>query len=172
LNFDAQNATAGTPRPDLALTGTFTGTVEADGTIQLTDLTAFQEVFATGGFVTGVVPLADLTLFSFNTNGGASSLDTAGSPANPINICQGGAVPFDPQCTSNFTVFYPAGTFAVAEQNGTPVAIAESQPVVTLITSVTTNPPQVGATAPEPRLCLITGLVLMGIGSVRRGKGR
>jgi hypothetical protein len=105
---------------------------------------------------------------SFTVNGGASSLDIAGSAANPINICLGGRVPFDPECTSNFTVFYPAGTFAVQEQNGSPVAVSESQAVVTLDSSVTANPPP--ASAPEPRLCLVTGLALVRIGSMRRRK--
>ena len=46
----------------------FTGTVEQDGLIQLTDLT---DIFFTSFFFGGLVPTKpDVTLFSYNTAGG------------------------------------------------------------------------------------------------------
>ena len=84
-------------------------------------------------------------------NGGASSLGFAGSSENPVNICQGGAVPFDPQCNGNYTVSYPPGAFSMVEQNGTPDLVALDQPVLTLVASVITNPPIV---LPPPRYFL------------------
>lgn len=85
------------------LTGTFTGTLESDGSIQLADLTAFSISYSINlgppsGIETDSYSLQDLKLFSFmpGTNGPNSSLDffagiTTGTPGS---ICVGAAAAF------------------------------------------------------------------------------
>jgi hypothetical protein len=167
FDFDAQTGTVGASRPDLEVTGVFSGAVEAGGLIELGDLSSFSAVFSVFGIAVipvGSESLADLTLFSFITTGGPSTLDFAGSAANLTNICMGAAVALDAQCTSDFTVFYPPGTFSVDEAGGTPTFIAMSQPQITLVSSVATP----SASTPEPATIFPTGAVLLGTGILRR----
>jgi hypothetical protein len=155
FQFDAQTGTVGASEPGIALTGSFSGTVESDGLIEPDDLNSFQVFFTSDTFEVGSESLTNLTLFSFDTNGGASTLDFAGSSASPMNICMGAAVPFSPQCTSDFTIFYPAGTFSAVESDGVPATISMDQPQITLVSSITTNP------TPEPRLTFLLTLGLV-----------
>src|SRR5579863_1085915 len=86
--------------PAGTLTGTFTGTLELDGSIQLADLTAFSTSYAVNlgppqGMEIDSYSLPDLKLFSFmpGTNGPNSTLDffagiTTGTPGS---ICAGAA---------------------------------------------------------------------------------
>ena len=85
------------------LTGTFTGAVEADGSIQQADLTAFTASFTADfgalGLHTDTYTLANLQLFSFlpSLDGPNSSLDIfANVPSGPPgSICVGAAAAFD-----------------------------------------------------------------------------
>ncbi len=132
------------------LSGTFTGIVEPGGLIRLGDLSAFSDNFtdtlAPMGVATTAMNLGDLTAFSYLTAGGPSTLDIAGTLDNGGN-CVGGAVPFSPACTFNFGFTYPPGVFGAVFVAGdtVPIAVALDQPVITLVSSVTTPP-----AVPEP----------------------
>ncbi|HZU27540.1 MAG TPA: hypothetical protein VFA04_18570 [Bryobacteraceae bacterium] len=163
--YPAQN-NGGNTTPYEAV-GSFTGQVEADGLIELADLSAFTVQLEQNGapvppFTMG---LSQLTLFSFNTNGGASSLDYAGTPnPNISNFCVGAATSLDANCTLNFSMTYPVGTVGVLLFGG-PADISSSFPQLTLASSVTTPPP---ATVPEPRLTWLGGLLLAAGAAARR----
>ena len=79
------------------LSGSFTGAVEPNGFIEQGDLTAFSAVF-TPADPTPFTPLAlnQLTLFSFDTAGGASSLDFAGSASDNILSAAARRLPWTP----------------------------------------------------------------------------
>ena len=76
------------------ITGTFTGTLELDGSVQLADLTAFSANFGQ----TDYYSLQDLKLFSImpSTHGPNSSLDLFASITTgvPGSICVGAAAAF------------------------------------------------------------------------------
>lgn len=84
------------------LTGTFTGAIEADGSIQQADLSAFTASFTVdlglSGIQTDTYTLANLQLFSFlpSINGPNSSLDIFASVTSgpPGSICVGAAAAF------------------------------------------------------------------------------
>ena len=136
------------PDPGGILSGSFTGTVEPSGLIELGDLTSFSDTYfdlANPGGI-GLNSLFNLSLFSYNTTGGASSLDIAGSFGQLFAACVGAAVPLDGFCTSNFQLFYPPGTNgAIVVLARSPVEFTSNRPVITLVSSVTTPP-----AVPEP----------------------
>ena len=127
------------------LSGAFTGTVEPGGLIRLADLSAFSDIFtdtaAPMGVATTGMNLGSLTTFSYLTAGGPSTLDIAGTAGNGGN-CVGGAVPFSPVCTANFVFAYPPGIFGAVFiiLDPVPIAVALDQPIITLVSSVTTVP--------------------------------
>ena len=165
--FDVVNPipTVGNAEPNIILSGSFTGTVEPSGVIALADLTAFTETI-NAGTATFTQVLSQLSLFSFNTNGGASSLTIARNPVFEVNLCAGAAVFLSANCTRNFTLNYPAGIFGVYEGLGNPFFVSENLPVITLQSSVTTQPT---GTAPEPASFFLAGGVLVMFGVIRRG---
>jgi hypothetical protein len=132
------------------LSGTFTGVVEPGGLIRLADLSTFSDIFtdslAPMGVATTGMNLASLTTFSYLTMGGPSTLDVAGAIDAGGN-CMGGAVPFSPNCTFDFHLTYPAGIFGAVfiVNDPVPIAVALDQPVITLVSSITTPP-----AVPEP----------------------
>jgi hypothetical protein len=72
------------------LTGSFTGTPEANGTIQLADLTSFLASFhETVGNVPNTFNFTAPAAFSFDTNSPSSLEFSAGSAASNIQICSG-----------------------------------------------------------------------------------
>jgi hypothetical protein len=156
--------TLGTPRPSALLTGAFTGTVEPSGLIELGDLTAFSDLFTGGGGdIEAAQDLATTTLFSYNTQGGASSLDIAGPPAPEAAsaTCVGAAVPFDGNCNYSFGIsFAPGIDGAVFIGGGTLIAVTMDQPIITLVSSVTT-PPTEPVPEPPSSVLFLTGLVVM-----------
>ncbi|MGH9445224.1 MAG: PEP-CTERM sorting domain-containing protein [Terriglobia bacterium] len=164
----------GSPDPGGMLTGSFTGTAEPDGYIELNDLTAFSATYTDDADPTGMaVPSLnsnDLTLFSFNTAGGNSSLDFADNGGVTIRpaACTGAAASLDVDCT-DLVALNPAGTNGVffLRPQGLRVAFlfTASLPSVSLAGSVTTPPP---TAAPEPSSFLLTGISLLGLALVMR----
>ncbi len=106
-------STAGASDPGAILTGSFTGTVESNGLIELGDLTSFSAFYqdsAAGQSFVAASPLA-LDLFSYNINGGNSSLDFAVEGGSGVSeACAGAAASLDPACLDVRFVPNPAGT--------------------------------------------------------------
>jgi hypothetical protein len=147
------------------LSGTFTGIVEPGGLIRLGDLSTFSDIFtdtlAPMGVATTGMNLGSLTAFSYLTTGGPSTLDIAGT-ADTGGNCIGGAVPFSPVCTADFLLTYPPGIFGAVFIAGDPVPIAVSldQPVITLVSSLTTSP---AVSEPSEPALLATFLGICGV---------
>ncbi len=141
-----QGGTVSGSVPDLGgiLSGSFTGTVEPSGLIELGDLTSFSDTYFDSANPGGISlnsgdPPFKLSLFSYNTTGGASSLDIAGSVGQFFAACVGAAVPLDAACSPNLQFFYPPGTNGViVELSSFPVYFTSVQPVITLVSSITT----------------------------------
>ena len=123
-----------TPDPGGRLEGTFIGTVEPSGLIQLNDLNSFTALYvdfaAPGGFVN--MGLGDLTLFSFDVGGGSSTLDFAG-----IVACVGAAVGLDGDCNANFTLTYQPGANGAVFLSGfsVPLDSTTDLPIVTFVSN-------------------------------------
>jgi hypothetical protein len=128
------------------LSGAFIGVVEPTGQIKLSDLSSFSAVYL-GGPAPVAIPLSSLFSFSFNTTGGASSLNIyAVGGLNANILCVGADAslslgckfqPFDPNLFPN-----PPGTdgaFFIDIQNG-PFYLTSEQPTLTLISSITSTP--------------------------------
>jgi hypothetical protein len=135
--------TAGSPVPGGVLTGTLTGTVEPSGLIELGDLGSFSAVYSPA-FPSGppTLNLSSLALFSYDINGGASSLDFVGFNASG-QICVGAALALSPLCTfqSGSPLSFPSSFAAVYPPvSGFPSYVAADQPVITLVSSVTPMP--------------------------------
>jgi hypothetical protein len=129
--------------PTGVLTGSFTGTVEPDGYILLSDLTAFSATFSVNGNVSSIgLPL--LGVFSIDTNPEytlSSTLLFAGSEDLPSPVCVGSVVTFDPACSVYGNP--PSGTTAVALSEEGPalsVYYSSTAPTVTLVSSVAPTP--------------------------------
>jgi len=144
------------PIPTGILTGSFTGVVEPGGFIELADLSAFTLAYQSQSLTTGE-NLASLTLFSYDTNGGASSLDIAGL-GFPFDLCVGAAATLQAGCTANFQENFPAGTKGVVDFDGI-FEVSPDQPVITLVSSVTTNP----TVTPEPQSTVFVILALIAL---------
>jgi hypothetical protein len=85
------------PQPGI-LFGTFTGTVEPDGFIQLADLT---DIDVMSNIFFGALTRANFSLFSFNTTGGSSSLDfIASDPTIPVLACAGASIALFAPCNA------------------------------------------------------------------------
>jgi hypothetical protein len=146
------------------LTGSFTGTVEANGYIELGDLSAFNATFTVPtsvGEATGLFYLTDLQLFSVlpASDGPNSSLDFyAQTPGLAQNVCVGAAAAFG-LCGAG-------GNFAgIGNTIGVGDASTPNFPILQLVSSVPSNPP---AIAPEPVTYSFCGLTLIAAGLWRR----
>jgi len=142
------------------LTGSFTGTVEAEGYIKLGDLSAFNATFTIGP-ATGFFYLTDLQLFSAlpGSNGPNSSLHFYAQTAGLAqNVCVGAA--------AAFALCGAGGNFAgVGKTIGVSDASTPNFPTLQLVLSVPTTPPP---TMPEPATYLLSGLALIAPGLWRR----
>ena len=138
------------------LTGSFTGIVEPGGFIELTDLSSLTVAFTSPHLSTEEI-LASTTLFSYDTNGGASSLDIAGPQGLPT-ICVGAAATLAAGCTLGFHETFPVGTKGDVEFGGA-FLVSPDLPVITLESSVTTNP----AVTPEPQSTVFVSLALVAL---------
>lgn len=147
------------------LSGTFTVNVNPLGESDLGDLTAFSAGF--GGSTDET--LADLTLFSFNTDLN-SGLAFVGHDRNIISFCVGLPTNYEAFCnpgTSN-----PINTFGFYGIPGPGFyALSDQAPVIRLVTSVTTDPRPNGV--PEPATWAMMLLGFAGIGlAARCGQNR
>ena len=121
-----------------AMTGRFTGAVEANGFIELADLSSLTVSVAFTfelGMHSTVTFDGPVTFFSFDTAGGSSSLALATADGVGATACVGAAASFGfPGCGSggvNGSIFGGAITFAT-----------QDIPVVTLVSSVTSDVPE------------------------------
>ena len=148
------------------LSGTFTGTINALGQWQASDLSSLSLTFSyptMQGTISGNVgTLADLSLFSFNT-------DTSGdlvilAQQGNATTCVGAAATLSSRC--NPGGLNPAGTLGVALLEGLVIGDTTQAPVITLVSSVTSAP-----ALPEPSTwaMMLFGFGAMG-GALRRRK--
>lgn len=158
------------PFPGATISGSFTGTVEPDGLIEQGDLTAFSAELTISGSSAASLPLSGLALFSYNTTGGVSSLDFAGT-AGPLmtTMCLGAATNLSAICTLNFKVLYPIGTNAVVIFTF-PEVIGSGPPTITLVSSVTTPVPE--PTSLAPFVTALGLLAALGVRQKRRAASR
>jgi len=144
---------------DGALNGTFTGTVEADGFIEKSDLSAFSAVlsYTTDGggdqIVSNYFYLDNIDLFSFlpAADGTNSSLDVHAVDSIGVGLCVGAAAAFG-LCGEE------GNAVGVLQ----PALVTDELPSVTLVSSVQTSPPP--APAPEPGTLFLCGLALLAAG--------
>ncbi len=143
------------------LTGSFTGSVEADGYIELADLTNIQVQFQYGPIT--LFGYGPASFFSFSTTGGGSTLDLETSIGLNSFACVGAVAAFSYQHCDH------AG--AVGSVSGG--AFTVQQAVVTLVSSEVVPPPPVPLPAPnlpvdEPATAAILGGALIALGVTRR----
>lgn len=112
FNFSYQSVwyetSSGTPViTNTFLVGSFTGTLEPDGLIERADLTSFSAALTLQTTTTFRADLTDLTLFSYDWAGGATTLDFIAAlplppntppPPPPFYICAGAATVLDEGC--------------------------------------------------------------------------
>jgi hypothetical protein len=133
--------------------GTFSGTVEPDGYIQLADLQSFTINF--GPFLESGLPI----LFSYSTTPGAFNLDLESQATmTGFNFCIGAVASFGFDHCNNFGL-QPLGIWG----NN----LSFQAPVVTLVSSVTDTPPPPPPPTPVPEpaslLLMGTGLLFAGV---------
>jgi PEP-CTERM motif len=134
----------------IILSGTFTGTVNSNGFIELADLSNFSDTFE---YVSGLLTVTDLgyltglSLFSFNAQSpiDSGSLDFAGQVGLGANLCVGGAAAFG-SCGGTGSRGAYANSF-----------FTDEAPVVTLVSSITSG-------VPEPSTWAMMLLGFAGIG--------
>jgi hypothetical protein len=137
----------------------FTGVVEQDGLIQLTDLTDIS--FRSSLFLTSL-PKADVSLFSFNTTGGPSSLDfIVSDPAVPVLACGGASI----------ALFAPCNAFGRVPLDATLMIFTVAPvwsldlPTITLLSSTTVPEPSTWA-------MLLAGFAgIAFVAAISRGRG-
>jgi hypothetical protein len=140
---DTFNFTQGGYQAGGTLTGTFAGTVEPSGLIEAKDLTNFFAVFMPGPFEYELIvplPSGGGPFFSYDVNGGNSTLDFIAAGQAPTDLCVGAAPPL--ACGSMPSSFGIVVNFAQTSE----------QPIVTLVSSVTTSP------VPEPLSAALIGV--------------
>ena len=159
------NGDSGPPYIDAGITGTFSGVVESDGYIRLADLVSFEATvfFNNVDSVSGPLDLSDLSLFSYDTLGGAASLFVKGFHSSP-NIsgiaCMGLPAVADPDCA--ITSPNPIALFHYSWTNVSPstfgldvTAYTTVAPTITLVST---------SAAPEPPTWALMALGFAGLG--------
>ena len=156
---------------DAGITGTFSGTVEDDGYIRIGDLVSFEATihFSDVVSVSGPLDLGDLSLFSYNTDGGPATLFVKGrhfSPDISGIACMGLPTVADPDCAtgspSALAMFHYAWTHLPGPLTGADVrAYATAAPTITLLSTTA---------APEPPAwaLLMLGFAALGGAAWRR----
>lgn len=141
-------STAGT-----LFSGSFTGTVEPDALIEMSDLTSFQISGVGFSLPFGDAIKSDLTLFSYNTKGGASSLAFIWSQSLAITVCSGAPSVLSLACN-------PGG-------NNPPTTVADiiiGAPLITVTPDLTTVTLVSSVTVPEPSTWVMMLLGFAGVG--------
>jgi hypothetical protein len=162
----------GTTAPlDAGITGTFSGNVEGDGYIRIGDLVSFEATihFSDVGSVSGPLDLSDLSLFSYNTDGGPATLFVKGRHSSPdISglACMGLPTVADPDCATGspdpFAMFHYVWTHLPGPLTGADVrAYTTVAPTITLVST---------SAAPEPStwIMLTLGFAGLGLAGARR----
>lgn len=163
------NGESGPPYIDAGITGTFSGNVESDGYVRLADLISFAATvyFNNVDLVSGPLDLSDLSLFSYNPEGGPATLFVKGSHSSP-NIsgiaCMGLPAVADPDCAitspNPIAIFHYSWTNVSQSLSGLDVtAYTTVAPTITLIPSTA---------APEPSTWALMALGFAGLGLVGR----
>jgi len=158
----------GAADPGGMLTGTFTGTVEPSGFIQQSDLTSFSAEYTDSAGV--VIKQKIVTFFSYNVDGGGSSLSFSGYRFQP-GFCVGQTIFLLLDCNNIYT--YPPGTNGVVAFISYPAVVTTGLPVVTLLGQTTLLPPPPPLTpVSEPASLGLVGAALVGSGTVLRRRRR
>jgi hypothetical protein len=163
------NGESGPPYVDAGITGTFSGNVEGDGYIRLSDLVSFEATvyFNNVDSVSGPLELTDLSLFSYNTSGGPASLFVKGGHSSP-NIsgiaCMGLPTVADPDCaiTSPNPIAMFHYSWTNLSQSISSVDVTAYTTVAPTITLISTSP------VPEPSTCALMALGFAGLGAIGR----
>jgi hypothetical protein len=128
--------------PINGFSGSFTGSVEASGLIELSDLSAFQ-IVVPSQFSVGSNSLSNLTFFDYDTVGGATSLGFVDTlppflGASPT-VCSGAPSVLSLACN-------PGGNNSVSTRAvivfGNGVVFTPDLTTVTLVSSVSTSVPE------------------------------
>jgi PEP-CTERM motif-containing protein len=153
---------------DVGFMGQFTGTVEPDGNIDLSSLSAFHaDVFFIGSpyFFGDGYDLGQLSVFDFDPGGGATTLEFVATRGSGHFLCTGLAASFNPACADAAVTGFAAAIFFVAPTT----AYTAGFTTVRLLSSVNTTP-----AAPEPSTwtMLTLGFAAMGWTGYRRSRAR
>jgi hypothetical protein len=140
---------------DITVTGSFTGTVEADSHIEQADLANF--------FVSGLIDFTkvDLILFSYDTIGGASSLDIIAQASLNTYMCVGASATLSMTCNPlGENPFNARAVFAVGSSGA--FAYTTDFPKITLVSTITSIP------EPSTWAMLAVGFAAIGLARARR----
>jgi PEP-CTERM motif-containing protein len=153
---------------DVGFMGQFTGTVEPDGNIDLSSLSAFHaDVFFIGSpyFFGDGYDLGQLSVFDFDPGGGATTLEFVATRGSGHFLCTGLAASFNSACADAAVTGFAAAIFFVAPTT----AYTAGFTTVRLLSSVNTTP-----AAPEPSTwtMLTLGFAAMGWTGYRRSRAR
>jgi PEP-CTERM motif len=158
------NGEEGPPYIDGGISGTFSGNIESNGLIELGDLVSFEATihFSDVVSLSGPLDLGDLTQFSYNPTGGASSLAFMGNHSSPDVsgiACMGAFAVLDPACAitspNPVAMFHYSWTMSGSFFSTDVTAYTRVAPTITLI------PP---AAAPEPATWALMALGFAGLG--------
>jgi hypothetical protein len=150
---------------EASFSGSFTGSVEASGLIELSDLSAFQIVGTVNNVPFSRNSLSLLAFFSYDTGAGASSLgfiDTIDTllPSDPqVRVCSGAPSVLSLACN-------PGGNNSVSTRASIQfmdlVVFTPNLTSVTLVSSVNTNVPE-----PSTWAMMLVGFAGLGLARYR-----
>ena len=151
---------SGWEAPINGFSGSFTGSVEASGLIELSDLSAFQIIGFFGGS-----SLSNLAFFEYDTGGGASSLGFINTLPAPIGVfsvtvCSGAPSVLSLACSNGGS--NPVSTRA-AIVIGDSVVFTPDLTTVTLVSSVSTSVPEASTWA-----MMLVGFAGLGFAAYRQ----
>jgi hypothetical protein len=151
---------AGWSSLNTGFSGQFTGTVEPTGFIELSDLSSFQISGAVAGLNFG---RSNLTFFSYDTGGGASSLGLIDTLSIGVVVCGGAPSVLSLACNPRGN--NPPSTLAAIVIGSLPPIVTPDLTAVTLVSSVNTGVPE-----PSTWAMLALGFAGLGFAGYRRSK--